>query len=74
MSDQKPGPTGNFPRGQLNEYDEGEINMSVCHTSDGVVFLDFGTSVRWIALEPDQAKELAQLLTQASERAEIEVC
>lgn len=74
MSDQKLGPTGQYPRGQLNEYDEGEINLSVCHTSDGIVFLDFGASVRWIALETDQAKDLARLLTQASERAENEVC
>jgi len=58
---EKLGPTGKFPDGKLSPDDEGEINLEVS-CGPGVVKLDFGIQVRWIALPPDGALELAALL------------
>jgi hypothetical protein len=70
MDNSKLGPTGEFPRGPLNDEDEGEINMAVGHTDEGTVFLDFGVRLKWIAMDPEQARGLAKLLSQSASKAE----
>lgn len=62
------GPTGEFPQGQLNEHDEGEIRLGV-GVQDGKVVLNFGKPVVWIGMDPRQARQLAESLRQASHRA-----
>lgn len=57
----KPGPTGKFPEGKVNESDEGEIQFLV-GSQDGKVYLDFGTPVKWLAFGPEMAEEVANLL------------
>lgn len=63
-----PGATGQFPRGKLNKDDDGELKIAVGQNK-GVVFMDFGKSVSWIAMEPAQAEEFARTLLQYAEEA-----
>ena len=55
------GPTGDYPRGQLNPHDEGALKVAIGHES-GVVRLDFGEPTAWIGLPPDEALTLAAVL------------
>lgn len=66
MTKNKPGPTGDFPQGKLNEDDEGGLQIGVT-TESGKVVIEFGTPIRWIAMAPEQAIELGKLLTQRAE-------
>lgn len=52
------GALGDFPMGHLTKQDEGAIQFAV-GSQDGKVVLDFGTSVRWIGMSPQQAADLA---------------
>ena len=57
------GATGEFPQGKIHPDDEGEIQLAVAWVPDkGVVVVDFGTPVTWLALPPDQALGLADLI------------
>lgn len=59
------GAIGAFPDGKLTPADEGSIQFAVGET-DGKVVIDFGTSVHWFAMTPQQAADLASsLLTKA---------
>ena len=55
------GPTGNFPRGKLNETDEGELALAVS-SEKNMVRIDFGTPVAWVCLSPDQALAFASVI------------
>jgi hypothetical protein len=63
------GPTNRFPRGKVNEYDEGEIRMAVYH-KDGTVFIDFGKKTTWIGLDAKSAREMASLLLSHADQLE----
>jgi hypothetical protein len=52
------GPTGKFPRGKLNEADEGELGFSVGQEK-GQVRIDFGSPITWFAMPPDLALQFA---------------
>lgn len=57
------GATGQFPEGQLNEHDEGELSFGVMHDAErGVVVVDFGKPVQWIGMPKKMAMELAGIL------------
>ena len=55
------GATNTFPRGKINESDEGGLKMSV-YSKDGTIFLDFGKPCAWIGLGPNEARQMASLL------------
>lgn len=57
----KLGPTGRFPRGKLDEGDEGELLCAIS-VNRGTVILAFGTSVEWLGLTPQGARMLAEAL------------
>ncbi len=57
----KPGPTGDFPEGQLNEDDEGGLNIGIGDDKGNLV-LYFGKPVAWIGMPPENAIELANLI------------
>lgn len=57
----KPGATGKFPHGKLTRHDEGELNLTIGESDDNVI-INFGTPVSWMAMSPEQAVSLAQLL------------
>lgn len=63
-----PGPTGDFPDGQLGPDDAGALALSV-GVVEGRIVVDFGKDVRWLGLEPAQAYGLAQALLEAARRA-----
>lgn len=57
------GPTGEFPEGKLRPDDKGALNMAI-GIEKGQVIIDFGPApVTWIACGPEQALEVARLLT-----------
>lgn len=55
------GAIGAYPEGKLTPSDEGNIQFAVCETN-GQVVIDFGTSVHWFAMTPQQADDLASSL------------
>lgn len=61
------GPTGRFPRGKLNENDEGEIQIAIAvDKAKQVVIIDFGKPTTWIGFTADQASDLADLILKKS--------
>jgi hypothetical protein len=62
----KLGATGDFPKGKLNEDDEGGLRIRIGVEEDNVR-VDFGTSVAWFALPPKQAVEFAQAIIKHAE-------
>ncbi len=52
------GATGLFPQGQLTPDDEGQIRF-FAKVENGKVIIDFGTSVAWIGMSPQEACDLA---------------
>jgi len=57
----KIGATGGFPRGKLNETDEGELRFAVGEENGNVV-IRFGGTVSWLGMPPEQAVAFAEVL------------
>ena len=56
----KIGKTGEYPLGQLDPSDEGEINVAIgADLANGIVRVDFGTPVTWLGLPPAYARDIA---------------
>lgn len=52
-----------YPHGKKYEDDEGELAIRIAvDPAAGVVRIDFGKPIQWIALEPAQALGLAELI------------
>ena len=62
MTRLKLGATGEYPEGKLGNDDEGAIRLAVAHTRDGLVRIDFGKPVAWLAMSAEQARSFGQLL------------
>ena len=63
------GPTRKYPRGMLDETDEGELHLALTvDRSNGIIRLDFGTDLSWIGLPKAQAETLANALLAACKR------
>lgn len=59
----KPGPTGEFPRGKISGDDDGEINIEFSHSDElGLVRMKFATPTRWIAFSPAEGLEMVRLI------------
>ena len=54
----KPGKTKDFPRGKLNEADEGGLRIAI-GVQDKTIIIDFGTPTAWIGLDKQTALALA---------------
>jgi hypothetical protein len=67
MSDRL-GKMGEYPFGKLRADDEGAIRIAV-GTQRGNVILDFGTSVVWLGMPPEQAEQLADTLRRKAQEA-----
>jgi len=65
----KPGPTGDYPRGKLNEDDQGGLQIGL-HVEGDTVLMFFSTPVEWLGFGPADARNLAQLLIDHAEQAE----
>jgi len=54
------GKIGTFPQGKVHKSDEGAIRLGVAADYEhGTVVVNFGTPVVWLALPPENARELA---------------
>lgn len=66
-----PGPTGDYPRGKLNEDDEGGLHIAI-GDEKGLVILDFGTGVTWVGMPPDNARAFANLIIARANKVDKE--
>lgn len=67
----KLGATGTFSEGKLDASDEGDLRLAVgADAPNGLVRVEFGKVVAWLALPPDDARRLAQSLISAAEAIE----
>ena len=61
--DENPGPTGEFPRGQLNVHDEGQVTIRIgAVQKKNAVIIEFGAPVKWIGFSREEALGLAEIL------------
>jgi len=67
LGDRPLGPTGEFPKGKLNESDDGGLNIAVGAEGENVV-LHFGSSVNWIGFGPDEADAVASALNHYAQK------
>jgi len=75
MADEpKMGPTGTFPDGKLNQGDQGELIFGVARDpKTGLVHVNFGTPVAWMAIPPETAVKLARVLLSAAGAKTVEI-
>jgi len=62
------GGVGTFSDGKLNEEDEGDVRLALTSSGDGLVRIDFGKPVAWLALPSEQARQLANTLLKHANR------
>jgi hypothetical protein len=65
------GATGLYPDGKISPSDEGEIQIAVGVDPHGVVVIDFGKPVAWLAMTPDGAMQLGLVLIERASRCSI---
>lgn len=57
------GATGQYPRGKLNDQDQGEIKIAIAaDPATQTVLIDFGKPVAMIGFTAEQASDLAEML------------
>lgn len=61
MTKPKLGATKDYPRGKLNQHDEGGLQIAI-GVQDKTVIIDFGTPTTWIGLDKHTALALANSL------------
>lgn len=65
------GATGKYPEGKLAKEDEGEIQFGVASDPRrGLVHVDFGKPVQWLAMTAKQAADLGQMLNEKARDAD----
>lgn len=67
------GPTGKYPNGTKGPHDGGELRVGIAADSDGLVHINFGTEVDWIAMRPEQAIEFAKTILAKAGAKRIEI-
>lgn len=60
-----------FPHGRLNEEDEGALALAV-GTENGAVTIRFPYAVEWIAMTPQEAVGLAELMVRHAQKISTE--
>lgn len=74
MPSQKPGPTGSYPRGRYTRDDEGELAIAIAaDPRTRKIRIEFGKPIAWLALDPEHAEALAQMLVQKAREARGEL-
>lgn len=59
----RPSGTGEFPRGKLDDSDEGALKIGIAYDKhNGIVRVDFGKPVAWLGLPPSEAINIARSL------------
>ena len=64
---QKVGATGDFPRGKLNENDEGGLAVGIAD-QDGTVIINFGKPIAWLGLSAQEACDFAGLIVRHAKK------
>jgi hypothetical protein len=68
------GARGTFSRGQIDEHDQGDIQIGVAtDKAAGVIRLAFGKPVAWIGMPPAETIELAKLLLKHAGAKSVEI-
>ena len=63
------GATGRCPQGKAGPDDEGELTMGcVCDHQNSIVRLVFGKPIAWLGLPSQEARALAQMLTDHADK------
>ncbi len=71
---EQPGPTGKFPNGRVNKYDEGELAVGVLIDREkNVLIIDFNKEIGWLGLTPVEAYELSRILFQKAKELEGDI-
>jgi len=66
----KLGATGEHSEGKIREDDEGDLKLAVGIDPDSKnIIIDFGKSVAWLGMTPDDAIGLAEVLTKKAAEA-----
>jgi hypothetical protein len=61
------GATGRRPMPPVSHDDEGEIQMGISHDAEKrKVYLNFGKTITWVGLTPEQAMNIGEALLAAS--------
>jgi hypothetical protein len=65
----KLGATGRHPFGRLGADDEGELRAAIAiDRAQGVIRIEFGKPVAWLALPSGFARDLARLLVEKADQ------
>lgn len=68
------GATGEFPRGKIDETDEGALKLGIAWDGkNGIVRVDFGKPTAWLGLPQEQAIEFAKVIMKKAGAKRIEV-
>jgi hypothetical protein len=66
----KPGATGEFSDGKIGPNDEGDLICGVATDPEtGLVHVNFGKPIAWIAMRPVQARGFALLILEHVQKA-----
>lgn len=63
------GKKNDIPEDALPFEDEGEAKLGIIH-ADGVVIVNLGKSMSWLAMKPDEARHFARCLLARADAAE----
>lgn len=64
----KMGATGQYPYGKLRKDDEGELTVAMAvDARQGVIRMEFGKPVAWLALPSGHARHLAKMLVSSAD-------
>lgn len=69
----KIGATGKFPDGKMHPGDEGELRFAVGRDANGLIHINFGKFVDWVAMPKENAIELAKTLLKHAGAKKIEI-
>jgi hypothetical protein len=68
IKDFKLGATGRYPFGRSGPDDDGELRAAVAvDRAQGLIRIEFGTPVAWLALPSGYARDLARLLVEKAD-------
>ena len=63
------GGTGKFPKGKLNEDDQGELKIAMgINREHKKIMIDFGKEIAWMGLEAEEARAFAEGLIDAADK------
>lgn len=68
--DEKLGPTGNFPKGKLEDKGELAVGFTVDH-EQRVIFQNFGTMLSWVALDSATARLVGRKLIDMADELDL---